>query len=241
MLFDSLEDQRVLIVGGSSGMGFGTAQLIDKLKGRVIIASHDHQKLNKALEQLSDRAQAITVDMTQPDSIDELFAQITGLDHLFITAGPGSRSGFLDDSGEQARAYMEGKFWSTYRLTQLAVPKLRRDGSVTYISGGLSQRPEAGSVMVTVAQRALEGLAKALAVELAPLRFNVVRPGAIDTSLWDFMDDSDRRHLMEEAAAKTPAGRVGTVEDIALAVAHSMSNSFINGAVIDVDGGALLR
>lgn len=236
-----LQGQQLLIVGGSSGMGLGTAQLADAYGADVIIASHSEEKLAQALGTLSSRAKAIPVDLTQESSIRQLLEQIPPLDHLLITAGPGSRSKFLEDPLQTARDYLEGKFWSAYVLTRYAVPKLRHNGSVTFVSGGYAIRPEPGSVPTTAAQNAIEGLAKALAVELAPRRFNVIRPGMINTSLWDFMEAEERKKMMAEAAGKIPVGRVGTAEDIAQAAVFLMTNGFISGSVLNVDGGMFLR
>ena len=237
----SLENQQILFVGGSSGMGFGAAKIADQLGANVIITSHNQQKLSNALSKLSSKARSAVVDVTNSDSVSELFNEVKEFDHLFMTAGPGSRSMFWEDPIEAGRNYFEGKFWSTYELTKVAIKNINKHGSITYVSGGYAIKPDKGSVPTTAAQNAIEGLAKALAIELAPIRFNVIRPGLINTSLWDFMSESERDVMMEDAAKSIPSGRVGEAEDIGLAAISIMVNSYINGSVINVDGGSFLK
>jgi len=236
----SLENQHILIVGGSSGMGLATARMSVALGATVVLASHDEKKLNDSVNSLGPSASAVLVDVTKEESIKALVKKIQAIDHLFITAGPGGRSGFLENPIDDARDYLNGKFWSAYALTREIIRKIRKDGSVTYISGGLSLRPEKGSTAATVAQHAVEGLAKALAVELSPLRFNVIRPGMIDTDLWDFVEEKERNEMFDEAISKTPSKRVGKGEDIAKAAIHFMVNTFANALVMDIDGGLFL-
>ncbi|MGF1479068.1 MAG: SDR family oxidoreductase [Cyanophyceae cyanobacterium] len=235
---NKLQGQTVVIIGGSSGMGLGAAQAAAAEGATVVIASHSQDKLDKALEQINGHAKALQLDILDRNSIRQLFEEVGQLDHLFITAAPGSRGKFLD-SIDSARQYMEGKFWGSYTCAYYAAPKMSERGSITFITGGLSRRPQPGASIVTASQCAVEGLAKALAVELAPLRFNVVLPGAIDTSLWDFMPEDEREEFLQQAA-QVPAGRIGQPEDIGSAAVFLMTQSFITGAVLEVNGGNLL-
>lgn len=234
-----LEGQTVVIIGGSSGMGLGAAQVAASEGAEVIIASHSQAKLDAALDKIDGQARALQVDILDEDSIDQLFKEVGQLDHLFITAAPGSRGGFLEQSIEEARKYVDSKFWGAYTCAYYAAPRMSERGSITFITGGLSRRPEKGSSIVTASQCAVEGLAKALAVELAPLRLNVILPGAIDTSLWDFLSETERKEFLKQAA-EVPAGRVGQPEDVGRAAVFLMTNSFITGAVLEVNGGKLL-
>ena len=236
---NDLAAQTVVIIGGSSGMGLGAAQVAAAEGARVIIAAHSQDKLNDALAKIEGQASALTVDITDESSIRQLFEQIEHLDHLLITAAPGSRGEFLKQSIADARRYMDSKFWGAYIAAYYAAPRMSKQGSITFLSGGLSRKPEIGSSMVTASQTAVEGLAKALAVELAPLRVNTILPGSVDTSLWDFMPDAQRQAFLKKSA-DVPAGRVGQPQDIERAAVFLMTNSLITGSVLQVDGGALL-
>lgn len=106
------------------------------------------------------------------------------VDHLIITASPGGSSQFGVSSVHDSHAYMEGKFWSSYRAVYYAHKIISKNGSILLLSGGLAQRPNKGNLMVTCAFAATEALGRALAIELAPIRVNTIRPGTIDLPMW---------------------------------------------------------
>jgi NAD(P)-dependent dehydrogenase (short-subunit alcohol dehydrogenase family) len=120
---------------------------------------------------------------------------------------------------------------------QAARSRIRKDGSVTFVTGGLAARPEKGAVLVTATFGAVEGFAKALAVEWAPLRFNVIRPGLIDSGFWDYLGEEKKRQLMEETIGRIPAGRKGESQDVGRLAVSLMMNDCVNGQVIEVNGG----
>ncbi|MEO0333620.1 MAG: SDR family oxidoreductase, partial [Bacteroidota bacterium] len=231
--------QTVLIIGGATGMGFATAALVEKLEGKVIIAGHNEKKNALALEKLSRSAESRCVDVVDPDSIEDLFNSLDNLHHVFITAAPGGTGDFLEAPLEIKETYIYGKFWSLFMISKSAVKKIDQHGSITFITGGFATKPTKGTVLVTAAFNAVEGFAKALTVEMAPIRFNVIRPGFIDSGFWDYMDESERNQLFEENKKKIAVNRLGKSEDIAEMAASIMMNSFINGQVIEVDGGQL--
>lgn len=234
-----LDNKNVLVIGGATGMGFATAKLVSDMGGKVIIAGHNRQKNEKALEQLSNNAKSQYIDVVNPDSIAELFSSIAALDHLFITAAPGGTGDFLKASLDIKETYIYGKFWSLFMITKRAVEIISEKGSITFITGGFTTKPTKGTVLVSAAFNAVEGFAKALAVELAPIRFNVIRPGFIDSGFWDFMDKQERQKLFEENKQKIAVGRIGSSQDIAQMAVSIMTNSFINGQIIEVNGGLL--
>lgn len=235
----NLKDQTILIIGGATGMGFATAGLVENLGGKVIIAGHNQEKNKMALSKLSALAESRFVDVVDQKSIEELFNSIEDLDHVFITAAPGGTGDFLTAPFEIKETYVYGKFWSLFMVTQSAVKKINKKGSVTFITGGFASKPAKGSVLVTAAFHAVEGFAKALTVEMAPIRFNVIRPGFIDSGFWDFMDETAREKLFEKNKKQIAVNRLGKPEDIAKMATSIMMNSFINGQVIEVNGGLL--
>ncbi|MGB5818424.1 MAG: SDR family oxidoreductase [Saonia sp.] len=235
----NLENQTVLIIGGATGMGFATAKLAETLGGKVIIAGHNREKNSVALSKLSERVESRFVDVVEPDSIEELFDSLENLDHVFITAAPGGTGNFQEASLDIKDTYIYGKFWSLFMISKSAVKKIKKNGSITFITGGFATKPTKGTVLVTAAFNAVEGFAKALTVEMAPIRFNVIRPGFIDSGFWDFMEESERRKLFEENKNKIAVNRLGESEDIAKMATSIMINSFINGQIIEVHGGQL--
>ena len=220
-------------------MGFATAVLAEELGGEVIIAGHNEEKNATALSKLSKKAKSRFVDVVDPDSIEKLFESLDKIDHIFITAAPGGTGDFLDAPLDIKSTYIYGKFWSLFMISKKAVEKIEKDGSITFITGGFSTRPTKGTVLVTAAFNAVEGFAKALTIEMAPIRFNVIRPGFINSGFWDYLDKSEREKLFDENREKIAVGRIGTSEDVAKVATSIMLNSFINGQVIEVNGGLL--
>jgi NAD(P)-dependent dehydrogenase (short-subunit alcohol dehydrogenase family) len=137
-----------------------------------------------------------------------------------------------------ANAAMESKFWGAYRIARAA--KIKDGGSLTFVSGFLSVRPSASSVLQGAINAALEALARGLALELAPVRVNAVSPGLIATPLWSGMADDKREAMFAGAAQRLPARRVGQPEDIANAVLFLATTSFATGSTVRVDGGGAI-
>lgn len=237
---NSLSGKTVVVVGGSSGMGLGAAQVAATSGADVVITSHSADKLDQALATIhpsEGTTKAEIIDVLDEDSIQACFERIGVFDHLFITASPGATGNFLEQSVEEAKSYMEGKYWSTYRVTYHAIPRMPEDGSVTFLSGGLAIKPSQGTTVVSSAFAAVETLAKALAVELSPRRFNTIRPGTIKTDLWSYMSEDERQEFYRKEAERVPAQRLGQPTDIGYAAVFLMSNPFVTGTVLEINGG----
>ncbi len=235
----NLENKNILIIGGATGMGFATAELADKLGGKVFIAGHNNEKNKIALSKLSNSAESRFVNVVDSESIDKLFSSLQQIDHIFVTAAPGGTGDFIDASLEIKNTYIYGKFWSLFMITKAAVKQISLSGSITFITGGFTENPTKGTVLVSAAFHAVEGFAKAMTIEMAPIRFNVIRPGFIDSGFWDFMKKEEREILFKENKGKIAVNRLGTSEDIAKMAISIMTNSFVNGQIIEVNGGKL--
>ncbi len=235
----NLENQKILIIGGATGMGFATAELAEKLGGKVFIAGHNEEKNKRALSKLSDTAESRYVDVTESESINVLFSSLKQIDHIFITASPGGTGDFIDAPLEIKDTYIFGKFWSLFMICKVAIKHILPSGSITFITGGFTENPTKGTVLVSAAFHAVEGFAKAMTIEMAPIRFNVIRPGFIDSGFWDFMEKDEREKLFKENKAKIAVNRLGKSGDIAKMATSLMMNSFVNGQIIEVNGGAL--
>jgi NAD(P)-dependent dehydrogenase (short-subunit alcohol dehydrogenase family) len=221
-------------------MGLGAARAAAHHGATVIIAARRQDAVQEAADSVAGDVVPATVDVTDEDSIRDLFGGLGRLDHLFVTASPGSPGAFLEQDVAAAHVYMEGKFFGSWACARYAAPVLAAGGSITFLSGGLAARPEVGTTMVTAAFAAVEALGRALAVELAPTRVNTIRPGFIDSPMWNFLGESEREELREERRASLPARRVGEVEDIGQAAVFLMTSPYVTGAVLEVNGGQLL-
>jgi NAD(P)-dependent dehydrogenase (short-subunit alcohol dehydrogenase family) len=234
-----LKDKKVLIIGGGSGMGLAIADEADREGARVIIASRSESKLKAACEKIGTDVRRHMVDFTDEDSVKDLFSSVGPVDHLAIPAssvrtGPLKKLALTD-----AKLSMDSKFFGPYLAVKEA--EINPGGSIILFSGILSRRPDKGSPILAAINSAVEALGKALAVELAPVRVNVISPGMTrDTGAYLGMPDQAREDMFANAARSLPVKRVGQPADIATVAVELMANSFITGAVIDVDGGGLL-
>lgn len=231
-----LAGKKVVVVGGSSGIGLATAELAKNEGAEVIIASRSAEKLKAVADKIG--AKAIATDVTDDDSVANLFKQCGPVDHVVVTAAQLKTGPFKSVAMDDVRSTMDGKFWGAWRCARAA--EIRPGGSLTLVSGFLSVRPRPNSAIVGAANGALESLARSLALELAPVRVNCVSPGIIDTPIRAAMPEPARREMLAKTAAALPVGRVGLGEDIARQILAFMTIGFATGSIVYLDGGGLV-
>jgi len=241
--FDSLSlaGQHVVIVGGTSGMGLGAARAAAAAGARVTVAGRRKPPTGVSDDTPRTRFAHRAVDLTSADTVRALFEDVGELDHLFITATPKAPvSDFSKQSVEDAQHFMNGKFFGSWQCAKCAAPHLRASGSITFLTGATSVRPQRGMAIVTATFAALEALSQALALDLSPIRVNTIRPGLIDSAMWDFLDDHARASLRERVRSTFPVQRIGTIDDIGHAAVFLMTNGYVTGTVLEVSGGETL-
>lgn len=231
-----LAGQKVVVVGGSSGIGFATAELAKREGAEVVIASRNAERLKAAADKIG--ATAIPADVSNDESVASLFRACGPVDHVVVTAAQLRSGPFKSVAMEDVRATFDGKFWGAWRCARAA--EIRAGGSLTLVSGFLSLRPRPGSAIVSCANGALESLTRALALELAPVRVNCVSPGIVDTPIRTAMPEAARKDMLAKTAAGLPAGRVGLAEDIALQIHAFIRNGFATGSIVYLEGGGLV-
>jgi NAD(P)-dependent dehydrogenase (short-subunit alcohol dehydrogenase family) len=234
----TLAGKRIVVIGGSSGMGLATAQAAAEAGAKVIIASRSAEKLDEARKQIPGRVAVLPLDVTDAAAVQEAFGQLGPIDHLVVSGSATSAGEFRSQPLRDARATFESKFWGAYSAVRSA--QFNAGGSVVLFSGVFSRRPAPGYVAMAAVNGAIESLGRALAVELAPLRVNVVSPGMTDTPAYAGMPQAQREGMFAAVAAHLPARRIGRPADLAAAVLHLLGNGYVTGTVLDVDGGALL-
>jgi NAD(P)-dependent dehydrogenase (short-subunit alcohol dehydrogenase family) len=237
-MYGSLQGQRVLVVGGSSGIGLAVAQQAGEAGASVTIASRSMAKLDAALSGLPRTAEAARMDTADYSSIESFFAGEPEWDHVVVSAAQTTSGPLRKADLKDARATMESKFWGAYHVARAA--KIRDGGSLCLVSSFRSARPSANTVLQGAVNAALEALARGLALELAPVRVNAVSPGLIATPMWSGMAESEREQMFAGAAERLPLRRIGEASDIANAVLFLACNPFSTGSTVVVDGGAAI-
>jgi NAD(P)-dependent dehydrogenase (short-subunit alcohol dehydrogenase family) len=247
-----LDEKRVVIIGGSSGIGLETARLAIAQGASVTIAGRSEDRLRRAAADLGSayedaagpspkgRLRCVVADVAQDASIRSLFDGESRVDHVFVPAGElklGSAdvsTADLEKMGELVTARLLG----VAHVVRHARPKMGDGGSITLMSGLYSTRPAAGVAMGAAAIAGVEGMTRALALDLAPIRVNAVAPGLIETPLWDAL--GTLRDSLVTLGPKLPVGRIGRPEEVAEAVVFLMTNGFITGTILPIDGGGAL-
>ncbi|WP_333991757.1 SDR family oxidoreductase [Burkholderia cepacia] len=233
-----LNDQRVLVVGGSSGIGEATARAFAEAGATVTIASRDAARLAASKDRIGYGVSTGVMDITDDASVRAFLDSAGEFDHVVVSAAQTATGPVRGLELDDAYAAMDSKFWGAYRIARAV--RIRQGGSLTFVSGFLSVRPSKNSVLQGAINAALESLARGLALELAPVRVNTVSPGLIATPLWSKIGAEARDRMYEGAAARLPAGRVGQPEDVANAVLYLASTPYATGSTVLVDGGGAI-
>jgi len=236
-----LQNQRVVLLGGTSGIGLATAQAALAAGASVVVVSSRSQRVASALAALGDRAEGHAVDLTDEAAVHGLFEQLGAFDHLVYSAGDPLQIGLLAETGIDAlRKAFDVRLFGAITAAKHAAPQLRRGGSVVLTGGVASLRPQKGWTAVASICGAMEAFTRALAVELAPIRVNLVSPGFVRTPLWANIPDAEREAMYATVGAALPVGRVGEAEDIAQTCLYLMTNRYCTGQAVVVDGGGVL-
>lgn len=233
-----LKGQRVVITGGSSGIGLAVAQMVIARGGQTVLIGRSQEKLDAAASTLGPAATTLALDVTDERAVAAAFAQLGSFEHLVTAAAGTARGTVVELEVGVARALFESKYWGQYHCVKYGAPQLAPTGSVVLFSGWISRKPMLGTSTLAAVDAAIEALARTLALELAPVRVNAITPGMIDTPLWSarLTPEQQRAHFAA-VAATLPVGRFGTAEDVAHAVLFLLENGFTTGTVLDIDGG----
>ncbi|WP_078324154.1 SDR family oxidoreductase [Mycobacteroides salmoniphilum] len=231
----------VVLIGGGTGIGRSVAGLVTAAGGEVVLGGRTAVTLSTAAHELGPRARWHLVDTSEQASIDKFFADIDRVHGLFTTAATYVTGSIAELSIEEAATPFESKFWGQYRVVKTAVPKLAGDASVVLMSGAASVRPAGNAPAYVAANAAIEGLARGLALELAPIRVNALSPGTVDGHLWNQRAPEVRRQALEHIAAAATLGRAVTEDEVAQAAVYLLLNTGTTGSALYTDGGYSLR
>lgn len=230
-----LRDKTVLVVGRGSGIARAVTLLARSEGARVITAGRDRAKLASAYDDSDISAE--TVDITDDESIAALADRVGAVDHVVSTASARARGNLVDLQRENLQLSFDTKVIGPTMLAKCFAPQINPDGSLVLFSGVHAFKHNVGYLGVGITNGAVDFLTRWLAVELAPIRVNAISPGVIDTGAWDAMGENGKRDYFKHIAAHNPTGRIGTPDDIAGAVLFAMTNTFLTGMTLKVDGG----
>jgi NAD(P)-dependent dehydrogenase (short-subunit alcohol dehydrogenase family) len=234
-----LQDQHIVVVGGSSGIGLAVARLAQTTGARVTVMARDAGRLTAAINgPLHGHAHGVRVDVADEDAVKQAFAGIDAPHHVYVAAASFVGGSVLDTPMPALRAAIDVRLWGAVNVVRAAAPRMKAAGASFVLTGGVStDRPSAGAWPTAVATAATEQLARCLALELAPLRFNAIAPGWTDTPMWDGLLGTAKADTFASIASRLPTGRIASADEAAQAVLLLMSNGAVNAEVLHVDGG----
>jgi NAD(P)-dependent dehydrogenase (short-subunit alcohol dehydrogenase family) len=238
---NGLQHKRVVVVGGSSGIGLAVAQQAASQGAKVVVVSSNAERVQKAVECIGGEAEGQAVDVSDERVVATFFSELGAFDHLVFTAGDSLHLHNLAATDlQQARRAFELRYWAALAAVKHGSPHIRKEGSIVLTTGIAGQRPQKGWVIAASVCGTIEALTRALAVELAPIRVNAVSPGIVRTNLWQNMTAPERERLYESVGSSLPVGRVGEASEIAQAYLFLMQEGFSTGQTVVVDGGTVL-
>ncbi|TDO73197.1 NAD(P)-dependent dehydrogenase (short-subunit alcohol dehydrogenase family) [Flavobacterium chryseum] len=238
---ENLKGKKVVIIGGSSGIGLATAKLAASKGAQIIIISSKQQRIDNALQEIKSESIGYAIDVTDGLQVKKLFEKIGSFDHLIFTAGENLILANVEDTSlEDARNYFNIRYWGAFAAVKYATPFINSKGSIVLTSGIASNRPNKGWGLGASICAAMEGFTRAMAMELAPIRVNIVSPGVVKTALWNGISESDRENMYANIGSNLPVKRVGEAEDIAKTFLYLLEQEYGTGQTLIIDGGTSL-
>jgi NAD(P)-dependent dehydrogenase (short-subunit alcohol dehydrogenase family) len=231
----ALQGKCVVVVGRGGGIARAVTLLARSEGARVVVAGRDSASL--AAQYDDDGITAETVDVTDDASIAAFADRVGPVDHLVSTVSARARGKLADLDRAKLQLSFDTKVIGPTMLAKHFAPLMNEGGSIVLFSGVNAFKVNVGYLGVAITNGAVDFLTRSLAVELAPIRVNAVSPGGIDTGAWDSLGDDGKDEYFAHISASNPAGRIGTVDDVAEAVLFALSNTFLTGMTLKVDGG----
>lgn len=232
----ALKDRTVLVVGRAGGIARAIALAAREAGAHVVVAGRDQAKLAAAYEN-DPGITAQTLDLTDEPSIAALGERLEHLDHVVSTGSVRARGRVTELDRETLRLSFDTKVIGPIMLAKHLAPRMPEDGSFVLFSGVSAFKPVVTWLGVATTNGAVDHLARSLALELAPIRVNAISPGTIDSGAWDGLGEKGKAEFFDQLSARLPARRIGTSQDIAEAVLFALTNSFLTGVTLRVDGG----
>ena len=234
----TLRDRKVLVIGRGSGIARATALAVRAAGGTVVVASRNVAALDAAYDDPGIVSEG--VDLTDESSVEALAERLGHVDHVVSTASARARGVVGDLKQDTVLQSFSTKAIGPIMLAKHFATRMPQDGSFVLFSGATAEKPSIGMLAVAATNGAVDAITRSLSVELAPIRVNAISPGTIDTGAYDALGDQKKADLFLQRSTDNPARRVGTSDDVADAVIFALTNTFLTGVSIGVDGGERL-
>jgi len=240
MTVNSLAGKNIVIIGGTAGIGLAAAQAASAAGARVWAAGRSEAHCDKARQMSNGSFEVRRADTHDVDSLQAIFEEAGSIDHLVSAAVGGERTlkPFLEQTEEQFKAAYD-KLWGYGKVVRTGAPYLAEDGSITLLSGSPARKIRPAQSALSCVGASVENMVRCLAMEMAPIRVNVVSPGTVDTAMFDWMGDEKHTKLQAMTSAHL-IKRAGSPAEVAAGILFVMQNGFVTGTTIDVDGGRIL-
>ena len=236
-----LKDKRVVVLGGTSGIGLAVAEAARAEGSDIVVVSSQPSRVSAAVTLLGAGVEGYVANLSDETAVEALFGKIGPFDHLVYTAGDSILQSAVEKTElEDAKNFFDVRFWGAFLATKHGHKSIRAGGSIVFTSSTVPRRPLVGFAIGASISSAVEAFAVAMAVELAPVRVNVVAPGIVRTPIWDRLPEEQREAFFETRGAALPVGRVGEPADVADAYLCFMRSAYTTGQIVVVDGGMLL-
>jgi len=232
----ALNGQAVLVIGRGSGLARAITLAALGAGAHVIAAGRDREALSAAYAG-EPGVSAETVDLTDEASIAALGERLGPVDHVVSTASARARGRIADLDRDAIRLSFDTKVIGPLMLAKHLAPRMNEGGSFVIFSGVAASKIAVGTMGVAITNAAADTLARSLALELAPIRVNAISPGVVDTGAWDAFGEQGKADYFASISARNPARRIGTPGDIAAGVVFAMTNTFLTGQTLHIDGG----
>lgn len=240
MTSNNLAGKKVVIIGGTAGIGLAAAVAAAEQGAKVWAAGRTAAHIDTARKIANGRFEVRQADTHDAAALETLFKEVGQIDHLVSAAIGGERTlkPFLEQTEDQFKAAYD-KLWGYCKVVRTGAPYLAKDGAITLVSGSPARKIRPAQSPLSCVGASVENLVRCLAVEMAPIRVNVVSPGTVDTAMFDFMG-TEKAEKLKAMTATHLIKRAGTPEEVAAGIIFVMQNGFVTGTTVDVDGGRIL-
>lgn len=232
-----LNGRNIVIMGGTSGIGLAAAQQLASRGASVVVTGRNPERAER-VRQANPALQVELVDTSSVETLQTFYKGIGQFDSLVLCVSGAKGAGTFNSLDiAEVREGFDAKFFAHFLAAQAALPFIAKDGSLTFITAISARAANPGTAGLAAINGAIEAMVKPLARELRPLRVNAISPGVVETPWWDRLPPEVRETLLRQSAAASLVGRNGSAEELGSAIAFVVTNGFMSGTVLEVDGG----